>query len=398
MLALHDPDCLLHKTVELIGAKAIQALESPARLQSIVDALKSSPHDLRTVEYTSLSDVEKETLFKTVASTHDAGYLKHIENVFSDWRNKELVDDDGCVLPECFRFPTSIKNYNVDPKPPKDVYARHGFYSFDMSSGVSKSTWKSTIASANLGHQGTKLLFPSSSSSTSTSHHSSSPNTVLALCRPPGHHCDGSHAGGYCYINNVAVAVSTCQAWLRSSSSPSSTTNPRIAILDLDFHHGNGTQELYYSSSQVQYISIHGEDEFPYYTGHASETGLGDGEGYNLNLPLPSNSSFEAYLEKLEIAMQRLVEFDPGFVLVSLGFDTFHLDPLGKFGIETGDYGVMAARVARGVKALGSGAEVKTLVVLEGGYVVEKLGENMLSWLRGWEVERGSGERAVTPE
>jgi acetoin utilization deacetylase AcuC-like enzyme len=359
-----------------------------------------------------------------------------------------------------------------------------------MSSGLSKNTWTSTIASANLAYQGVRMLFPHlanaefSRSNGNGNASTPAPNTILALCRPPGHHCDGRHAGGYCYINNVAVAVSTYQSLLAASQPsrmtelapptpsvnvetrcavplpnglhckrdlacnqhswhakrsvrgrsapfdqllqafqagpsptisadpqptaimpsppgtfPSSTPNlhasqptnsgprpaPRIAILDLDFHHGNGTQELFYSSASVLYISIHGQDEFPYYTGHEHETGIDTGLGYNLNLPLPRDSSFEAYLEKLQIAMDRLMQHKPEFVVVSLGFDTYETDPLGKFRISTEDYATMAATVKAGVKVLEGGKGAKSLIVLEGGYVIGKLGENMLSFLKGWE-------------
>jgi acetoin utilization deacetylase AcuC-like enzyme len=189
------------------------------------------------------------------------------------------------------------------------------------------------------------------------------------------------------YVNNVAVAVSAYQS-LPQTSLPSSVTTStsslsKVAILDLDFHHGNGTQELLYSEPSVLYVSIHGEDEFPYYTGHVEETGLGDGEGFNLNLPLPTGSPIETYMGALEKAVARIKDFGAGLVVVSLGFDTFFSDPLGGFKIGTEDYEVIG-RKAR--ECAGDGA--KGLVVLEGGYVIEKLGENLVSWLRGWESGR----------
>jgi acetoin utilization deacetylase AcuC-like enzyme len=191
MLALHDPDCLLHETVEFIGAKAIPAHESPARLKAILSALEvSASHTVQEVSYASLSPDAKNVLFRTISQTHDTGYLQHLQSVFSSWRDKDLVTDSDTILPECWRFPTTIKGYNNSPEPPKDIYARHGFYSFDMSSGVTKTTWQSTIASANLAYRGIEMLFPITDSS-------SAPSTLLALCRPPGHHCDGQRAGGY---------------------------------------------------------------------------------------------------------------------------------------------------------------------------------------------------------
>jgi acetoin utilization deacetylase AcuC-like enzyme len=380
MLALHDADCLLHETVEFIGAKAIPAHESPARLRSILTALQDSPsHSIRELSYSSQPDATKKALLTTISQTHDPGYLQHLQTVFSAWREKDLVEEDGSILPECWRFPTSIKGYHDSPKPPRDIYARTGFYSFDMSSGIMRTTWQSTIASANLAYQGIHTLYPSTSTTTTTSTDTASPSTLLTLCRPPGHHCDGHRAGGYCYINNVSVAISTFRTSI-------SATAP-IAILDLDFHHGNGTQELYYADPTVLYVSIHGEDEFPYYTGHASETGLDAGEGYNLNLPLPADSSVEKYHEALDTAVRRVRRAEPALVVVSLGFDTYETDPIGRFKIATEDYEGIA-RKARGAVPKGA----KSLVVFEGGYVVEKLGVNMSSWLKGWEDGGEGGE------
>lgn len=384
MLALHDADCLLHETVEFIGAKAIPAHESPARLQAILSALKApdSSHQVQELSYTSLPETAKNDLFTTISQNHDAGYLHHLQTVFSTWRDKDLVEADGSILPECWRFPTSIKDYHVSPQAPRDIYARAGFYAFDMSTGIMKTTWQSTIASANLAYQGVHTLFPPSSSSIATTTSPAPeeateeaatppPTTLLTLCRPPGHHCDGARAGGYCYVNNVAVAISTYRTQFPTA---------RIAVLDLDFHHGNGTQELYYADPSVLYVSIHGEHEFPYYTGAATETGIGEGEGFNVNLPLAPESGVGAYMEVLDKAVREVRGFEPAFVVVSLGFDTYELDPIGRFRIATGDYEGIARR-AKGAVPEG----VRSLVVLEGGYVVEKLGENLLSWLKGWE-------------
>ena len=174
---------------------------------------------------------------------------------------------------------------------------------------------------------------------------------------------------------------------------PPQPPRPKIAILDLDFHHGNGTQESFYSDPDVLYVSIHGEDEYPYYTGSASETGVGPGQGMNVNLPLKARSGFEAYREKLGEGLRKITAQRPEFVVISLGFDTYSTDPLGSFKIETEDYEEMAATVARSVSELllqrgCSEKEIPVLILLEGGYVIEKLGENMLSFLKGWEKTR----------
>lgn len=153
----------------------------------------------------------------------------------------------------------------------------------------------------------------------------------------------------------------------------------RIAILDVDFHHGNGTQDIFYDDGRVFYASIHGQDEFPYYSGAEDERGIGDATGTNLNLPLPTGSSFEQYQAKLQLAIKAITGFEPELLIVGLGFDTFHLDPLGRFDITTEDYETMARQVRAELQ------DLPAVILLEGGYSIEHLGANLLSFLSGWE-------------
>lgn len=394
MLVLHDKATLLHETVELLGSKLIPAIESPQRIEAIVEPVKAcSNHEV--VDIKTTPEDEKVTI-ELARATHKSDYLEHIQHVFDQWRKHELVEEDGSVLPECFRLHNVARTTLA---PPKDTFARAGYYAFDMSTGISKNSWQSTISSANLAVQAAHVLLGSPYSKAAkamearpTGPYISSPKSVLALCRPPGHHCTGSQAGGYCYINNIAVAVTTLRHFstkkrVRRTSNPhfSATSTLKFAILDLDFHHGNGTQEQFWTDPNVFYVSIHGEDEFPYYTGAADERGPKNNLAYDttLNLPLKTGAAFEAYLEKLHIALNAIQNFKADYLLVSLGFDTFHLDPLGKFQIHTEDYKTMAQTVRAALK------ELPAMIVLEGGYVVDRLGENLLSFLRGWEEAEG---------
>jgi acetoin utilization deacetylase AcuC-like enzyme len=372
MLVLYDPDTLLHDTMEFIGSKLIPALECPERIRSILAALRSegSNHEVKQISCSGDND-ELSALMKIVTVTHSSNYLHHLKTIFKLWLEAGNIAEEGSILPESFPFPSP--SASVRSTAPKNIFARSGYYAFDLSTGIMRDSYRSIIASANLAYEGTNLLFSTSPSASERS------DTILALTRPPGHHCDGVRAGGYCYINNAAVAVSTFQRILASND----THDGKIAILDLDFHHGNGTQHLFYSTSSVLYISIHGEDEYPYYTGSVSETGEGEGEGFNINLPLRVGATAQEYLNKLEFGLSKMEEFKPAFVVVSLGFDTFELDPLGNFKLGGQDYEVIGRRVREAVKAIGG--EVKSLILLEGGYVVERLGENLLMWLKGWE-------------
>ena len=369
MLVLYDLDTLLHETVELLGSKIKPALESPARIQVVIEKLsEGSEHSLEPIE----SPLKKKdtsninSLLGLIRQTHEEAYVEHLENAFDQWHAAGLIAPHESILPECFVFPTKA---HAVPRLPKDIFAQAGCFAFDMSSGIMCHTYTSAIASANLAAQAVRHL--------SDNQRTQPPSlNIFALCRPPGHHCDGHRAGGYCYINNAAVCISTYRSLSKNSDSS------RIGILDLDFHHGNGTQEIFYSDPHVFYASVHGEDEFPYYTGSVSETGADDAVGTKLNFPLPAGSTFTAYMEKVEQALESLssTNFDPELLVVSLGFDTFNLDPLGSFQIETGDYEVLAGRVRGRLRG------VPAVILLEGGYVLEHLGENVSSFLRGWEA------------
>ncbi|KAJ7112402.1 esterase/lipase [Mycena crocata] len=362
MLILHDPACLLHNTVELLGANIIPALESPARLESILTALRShsaaSRHEVRIVNY-GVSAASNSHLSKLLGASHDAAYLDHLSSAYSIWLNEGLIEDDGSVLPECFQVSGATSERAT--RPPKDVYARAGFYAFDMSSGIAKNTWPAILASANLAVSAVQLLSSGAEEGNDT-------KTVLALCRPPGHHCNARKAGGYCYVNNAVLAAEALQRRHEGEDA----LKPKVAVLDLDFHHGNGTQEYFYADPSVLIRTT---------TGFEDELGTGEGVGFNVNLPLDVDASVDAYLGMVDVAAKRVREFGAGALVVSLGFDTFRLDPLGKFDIDTEDYAKIAQRMrgAEGVR------DLPAVVLLEGGYVVERLGENLVSFMKGWE-------------
>lgn len=382
MLVLHDEATRLHQTVELLGPRFKKALECPERIEEIFKALQNDgSHSVRILDAvggakgsgTDDLHVDPSVLAKLLSDTHDQGYLEHLRTTHEDWVANGLIGEDECVFPECFYVHGMCKPGGEHP-PPKDRFARPGYYAFDMSAGIAKNTWVSAHASANLAAVGGRLI--ASSEPSAAAPHG---NNVLALCRPPGHHCTTKLAGGYCYINNAVVAVESLRHHRKEHAS--GLGSPKMAILDVDFHHGNGTQAAFYDDPSVLYVSIHGQDEYPYFSGAEDEVGEGRGHGYNVNLPLAADSPIDAYLGKLDMAIQKMQEFGPSHMLVSLGFDTFFLDPMGCFDLHALDYKVIARRVrqAEGLK------DIPSLILLEGGYVVERLGENMLQFLKGWE-------------
>jgi acetoin utilization deacetylase AcuC-like enzyme len=192
---------------------------------------------------------------------------------------------------------------------------------------------------------------------------------VFALTRPPGHHAGADFFGGYCFINNAAGAAQAC---IDDGAG-------RVSVLDVDYHHGNGTQSIFYERADVLVQSIHGDPktEYPYYLGHADETGSGGGTGFNWNYPLPAGTDAATWFDALEAACSRIRGFRPEVLVVSLGVDTFVRDPISKFRLDTPDYLQLGARLAA--------LRLPTLFVLEGGYAVAEIGANVAGVLRGFE-------------
>ena len=194
-------------------------------------------------------------------------------------------------------------------------------------------------------------------------------HAVFCCTRPPGHHAGADFMGGYCFLNNAAVAAQT----LRDAGAA------RVAILDVDYHHGNGTQSIFYDSADVLFVSLHGDPltEYPFYLGHADETGSGAGLGFNLNLPLPAGCTAERWLEALGQACQRITSLRCDALVVSLGLDTFAEDPISKFALQADDF-------TRLGECLGS-LRLPAVFVLEGGYAASALGTNAVSVIEGFE-------------
>ncbi|HJU01054.1 MAG TPA: histone deacetylase family protein, partial [Actinomycetes bacterium] len=188
---------------------------------------------------------------------------------------------------------------------------------------------------------------------------------AYALCRPPGHHAGPGYYGGFCLLNNAAIAARAAAA------------GGRVAVVDVDFHHGNGTQDIFWEDPEVLYVSLHGDPagHYPFFTGAADETGAGPGAGTTRNLPLPDGTGDDAYLDALAEALAVVEAFDPATLVVSAGFDTFEDDPIGAFRVTTAGFG----RIGSALAALGR----PTVVVQEGGYAVEALGANAVALMRG---------------
>ncbi|MEI8158886.1 MAG: histone deacetylase family protein, partial [Burkholderiales bacterium] len=228
-------------------------------------------------------------------------------------------------------------------------------YSFDAGTPFTAGTWVAARAGANCALSAAQRLLLGDRAS-------------FALSRPPGHHAGADFFGGYCFLNNAALAAQHLRA----------AGMVKVAVLDIDYHHGNGTQAIFYERPDVLFVSIHGDPrtEYPFYLGHADERGFGAGLGANLNLPLPRGTGFAVWSQALDTALCAIGEFGANALVVSLGLDTFVGDPISGFTLGSDDYLQVGRRIAA--------ARLPTAFVFEGGYAVAEVGVNAVNVLEGF--------------
>jgi acetoin utilization deacetylase AcuC-like enzyme len=332
MIIVFDPRQRAHApALELMNGGFVPFAETPARADAILAALGPAQAPVDHGE-------------APLRAVHDEAYLAFLWSAHQDWRAAGRAGDaSGYAWPVVRRRPLALDR----------IDAKLGAFSFDASSPIAAGTWEGAYWSAQ-------------SALTALDHVLAGERAAFALCRPPGHHAGRDYLGGYCYLNNAAIAAEA-----------GTSAGRRVAILDVDYHHGNGTQDIFYARGDVLFVSIHADPrtDYPYYWGHADETGEGEGEGATLNLPLPRGADLAAYLPALDAALARIAAFAPDLLIVSYGADTFAGDPISHFALETLDYRVIAARIAS--------LSVPNLVVMEGGYAVDALGANVASFLEG---------------
>lgn len=230
-----------------------------------------------------------------------------------------------------------------------------GYYCLDSGTPLTSTTWSAACLSAACAFNAATLI------------ESGKERAAYALCRPPGHHATRDLFGGYCYFNNAAIIAKRFKE------------KGRVAILDIDFHHGNGTQQIFYRDDSVFFVSIHGDpkDFYPYFSGRADEIGEGRGKEFNLNIPLPRGCDGQEYLRQIRNRVLPAIRaFHPQLLILSAGFDTYREDPIGAFTLETGDFAELGETL--------SGLGLPTVILQEGGYCVEKLGVNVSAFLRAF--------------
>jgi acetoin utilization deacetylase AcuC-like enzyme len=332
MQVVHSPLHARHDGgVELHRGELVPSYESPDRVD----------HILRAVRDAGMSVIDpREFAIERLHSVHAPAFVEFLRTAYARWQEDGR---GGSMLPSGFPA-RSLRRDRV----PEGVNGAMGYYAFDAGTPIVAGTWEAAFAAARCALTAAALVGEGARSS-------------YALCRPPGHHAARSVYGGYCYLNNAALAAQS----LRDAGCA------RVAVLDVDYHHGNGTQDIFYARGDVFFASIHGspETEYPYFLGFVDERGEGAGEGSTLNLPLPRGTAWPAYAEALDVALRAIRDFGADALVVSLGVDTFEGDPISSFALGASHFVAIGERIAD--------LRMPTVLVQEGGYAIEQIGANV---------------------
>jgi len=346
MRVVYTADHLLHDPPsEVTGGQSIPAYEVPGRAESIRTALEADGG----FAFEGLTEHGAEPILPV----HDAGLLAYLERAWREWR--ERGTGAPFIMPDAFLH-ARLREGMGDVREPDSPCGQAGYWCFDTATPIVAGTYRAARSAVDVALTTADLVLAGE-------------RAAYGLCRPPGHHAARAMLGGYCYFNNAAIVAQSLAARAREP----------VAILDVDYHHGNGTQQIFYDRGDVLYCSIHADPArtYPYYAGHADETGTGAGAGATFNQPMPAGTTDEHYLVALDRALERIAAFGGSLLVVSLGIDTYGHDPIGDFALSMPVYHEAGRRVA---------ATGRRLVVLqEGGYFVPHLGQNVRQWLRGAE-------------
>jgi acetoin utilization deacetylase AcuC-like enzyme len=332
--ARHDGGMELHR------GELVPTFEAPVRAARIAAAARRAGFELVEPGDLPLAALER---------VHDRAFLGFLEGAHRAWRE---AGKHGSMLPSAFPA-RGLRRDRV----PSGVDGKMGYYAVDPSTPIVEGTWDAALAAARCAWSAAAAVADGARS-------------AYALCRPPGHHAGRATYGGYCYLNNAALAAERLRdRGLR-----------RVAVLDLDAHHGNGTQEIFWERSDVLFASIHGtpETEYPYFLGWADERGAGPGEGFTVNHPLPHDATWAEYGPTLDAALEAVAAFAPDALVVSLGVDTFAGDPIGPIALGAAHFPVIGRRLAS--------LRAPTVLVQEGGYALAELGDLVVGVLEGFEA------------
>jgi acetoin utilization deacetylase AcuC-like enzyme len=282
-----------------------------------------------------------------ILRVHDRAFVEFLAGAHEEWTAR-YGSDAPEPIPSAWPVRGMRRNFSGD------IEARLGSHVSDTATPITRGTWSAALAGSDIALSAAQCVVAGE-------------RAAFGLTRPPGHHASADFFGGYCYLNNAAIAAQ----WFTDHGL-------RVAILDVDYHHGNGTQAIFYNRGDVFYCSLHADPAFafPHFTGFADERGEGVGEGMNFNLPLPAGTDWTNYVAALSGASAAIRQFGPDVLVVSLGLDTFERDPICDFRLRGEDYLCMGNSIA--------GLGIPTLFLFEGGYDLASLGENTANVLEGF--------------
>ncbi|MBU6271420.1 MAG: histone deacetylase family protein [Betaproteobacteria bacterium] len=327
----HDPQFFL------VRGRPTAAAEQPERARILLTAARAGGHDIAEAPDQGLGPI---------ADVHTPEYLDFLQVAWAQWQ--ALPGASAEVIP-------NVHPGRAGGHYPTGIVGRAGWHTTDTGSPIGPATWEAAYHAAQVAVAAADHVLATRSA-------------AYALCRPPGHHAFADTAGGFCFLNNTAIAARRLRA-----------VHGRVAVLDIDVHHGNGTQGIFYADRDVLTVSLHTDPNgfYPYFWGHAHERGQGAGEGFNLNLPLPAGSGDAPWLAAGRVALERIGRFAPGALVVALGLDAAESDPLQGLRITTEGFRQMAAAIA--------GLGLPTVLVQEGGYLGPELGINLAAFLAAFE-------------
>ena len=337
MKIYYHPLQMLHKPLSYFSrGKMRQPQEKPERMEAFLQAVEKSEYGLSEVSDFGISPITK---------VHDLGYVHFLKTAYQEWQ--ALPEDMGEEVQTSVYVPDDSNSLI-------GVMAKAARYLADGSSPIGEHTWTSVYWSAQTSLTAAQGLLDGEQQS-------------VCLTRPAGHHARKDRAGGFCYLNNAAIAAE----YLR-------TKYAKVAIIDTDMHHGQGIQEIFYERDDVLYASVHGSpvNFYPVVAGHENERGRGIGFMYNHNFPMPHGSSEQVFMDNVDKALDVVRTFAPDVVVHVLGFDVYVDDPQAKCAVSTQGFTELAAKIR--------GLGIPTMVLVEGGYLVEKLEDNLDAFIQGF--------------
>ncbi|MDW4499688.1 histone deacetylase family protein [Sulfitobacter sp. D35] len=341
MRTFFSEDHRLHfPQAELSGGEFVTPFERPSRVEYVRNRLvERGMGDIVAPDPVDMGPVR---------GLLDQGYLKFLETAWEEWKAAGMAG-------EIIAANVPSRGMHMD-RIPEFIDGKVGYYCHASETAMTRGTWTAALSSMASAQSAQRLV-------------AGGERAAFALCRPPGHHSTRDQYGGYCFLNNAAVVAQMC----RDGGAA------RVAVLDIDFHHGNGTQDIFYERGDVLFASLHGapEHSYPYYIGYADERGHGAGDGCNLNYPMAPGTGYDRWAEALDDAIANITAWGADALVVSLGVDAYKEDPISFFKLDSSDFTDAGRRIGQ--------MGLPTVFVMEGGYAIEAVGINTVNLLEGFE-------------